>query len=230
LPTFTGWGYSKDFPRPAWLSFRARFKPHRNPTIQTAVSSFVQNDRPSATASSSAAQDGSLLDRFIRELSAIDGQVIKCKSEELPEQIWTLLKYKAIDEIAAWGERQLPAGLIRFLSAKGLRVLEKPEPKTRAGLTGTLGAVADTGTLIIPGGPGRSLNVSLLPEICMAVLREEDIYENLEKALKLPGITQAAAVALVSGPSRTADIEMTMTIGAHGPAEVHVFCLTKESA
>jgi L-lactate dehydrogenase complex protein LldG len=58
----------------------------------------------------------------------------------------------------------------------------------------------------------------------MAVLHERDIHENLAEVLKLPAVQQASAVTLVSGPSRTADIEMTLTLGAHGPAEVYVFC------
>jgi L-lactate dehydrogenase complex protein LldG len=166
----------------------------------------------------------SLRDRFVNEWTALDGKVVICKSGELNERIYDLLKTLEIDAIAAWEEKQLPTGLIGFLKTKGMRVLEKPEPQTRVGLTGTLAAIADTGTLIIPGGPGRPLTVSLLPEIHIAVLNERDIHENLVEVLKLPGVQQASAVVLVSGPSRTADIEMTLTIGAHGPAEVHVFC------
>ena len=71
----------------------------------------------------------------------------------------------------------------------------------------------------------------MLPEIHLAILRSEDILPNLESLLagsdagKLQAVLDAPSVALVSGPSRTADIEMTLTIGVHGPRQVHVFCV-----
>jgi L-lactate utilization protein LutC len=54
---------------------------------------------------------------------------------------------------------------------------------------------------------------------------EKDIFNQLSQVLKLDGIEQASAGVLVSGPSRTADIEMTLTIGVHGPGELHVICI-----
>ena len=49
------------------------------------------------------------------------------------------------------------------------------------------------------------------------------ILTSFEEFLRLPEMAAAPAPVLVSGPSRTADIEMTLTIGVHGPAELHVF-------
>jgi L-lactate dehydrogenase complex protein LldG len=172
-------------------------------------------------------QPTSLLDRFTQELTALEGKVVLCHADEVAERIIALLQDRDIHELAAWDKQYLPAGLIESLQANGLRVLDRPNPATRAGLTGVLAAAAETGTLAIPGGPGRPLAVSLLPEIHMAVLRETDIFEKLEPILNLEAIKKASAVALVSGPSRTADIEMTLTIGVHGPAEVHVFCIRR---
>jgi L-lactate dehydrogenase complex protein LldG len=68
---------------------------------------------------------------------------------------------------------------------------------------------------------------SLLPEIHIAVLRAGDIKENLAQVFSdenpyLRKVLDASAVALVTGPSRTADIEMTLTIGVHGPARLIV--------
>jgi len=99
------------------------------------------------------------------------------------------------------------------------------DPSIRAGLTGTLAAVADTGTLVMTGGPGRALFSSLLPEVHIAILRTSDIRESLPQVLGMREIQSAASVVLISGPSRTADIEMTLTIGVHGPRELYVLCL-----
>jgi L-lactate dehydrogenase complex protein LldG len=96
---------------------------------------------------------------------------------------------------------------------------------TNAGLTGALAGVAESGTLLVPGGPGRPLTASLLPEVHIVVLRAADLYARLAEVLNLEAIRQSAAVALISGPSRTADIEMTLTIGVHGPRLIQVFCI-----
>jgi L-lactate dehydrogenase complex protein LldG len=125
----------------------------------------------------------------------------------------------------AWEADRLPAGLLACLKEKGVKVIHEPDPKVEAGLTGALAGVAETGTLILPGGKGRPLTASLLPFVHIAILRAEDILPDMAAALKLRELSQCSAAALVSGPSRTADIEMTLTLGVHGPREVHVFCL-----
>jgi L-lactate dehydrogenase complex protein LldG len=78
---------------------------------------------------------------------------------------------------------------------------------------------------VLPSGAGRPQTASLLPEVHIAILKAGDIYETLLEVLELRELHHASAVDLISGPSRTADIEMTLTIGVHGPREVHVFCV-----
>ena len=65
----------------------------------------------------------------------------------------------------------------------------------------------------------------MLPDIHIAILEARDIYGHLSEAMKLMEITNESSAVLISGPSRTADIEMTLSIGVHGPAEVYVLCL-----
>jgi L-lactate dehydrogenase complex protein LldG len=70
-------------------------------------------------------------------------------------------------------------------------------------------------------GEGSPLHASLLPEIHIAVLNKSDILPSLPDAMHL--VKDKRAAVFITGPSRTADIEMTLTIGVHGPKEIHVF-------
>lgn len=91
------------------------------------------------------------------------------------------------------------------------------------GITGCAGAIAETGSLIMTTGPDTPGSVSLLPEIHVALVSHRDIVEDLEMAwhhLAQRADWPPRGVTLVSGPSRTADIEQQVVIGAHGPGRV----------
>ena len=109
------------------------------------------------------------------------------------------------------------------LSEAGVRAERSVDPTLKAGITGALSAIAETGTLVIPSGKGQPLSASLLAEFHIAIIHSSQIVWSLDEALQKKEIRSASAVALVTGPSRTADIEMTLTIGVHGPKELHVF-------
>jgi L-lactate dehydrogenase complex protein LldG len=93
------------------------------------------------------------------------------------------------------------------------------------GITGAYCAVAETGTLVALSGPDTPPTASLLPETHIAVVSAERIVTRMEEAWQLMrrelGVLPRA-VNFISGPSRTADIEQTVTLGAHGPYRVHV--------
>ena len=92
------------------------------------------------------------------------------------------------------------------------------------GLTGAHAALADTGGLVLVSGPGRGRLPSVLPPIHVAVVGERRLRPSLAALLREdPGLLDAGSnVVVVAGPSRTADIEMTLTHGVHGPKHVHV--------
>jgi L-lactate dehydrogenase complex protein LldG len=93
------------------------------------------------------------------------------------------------------------------------------------GITGAFCAIAETGTLMLLSGARTPATTSLLPETHIAVVRAGRIVRGMEDAWKLlrneVGQTPRA-VNFVSGPSRTADIEQTLVLGAHGPYRVHI--------
>ena len=93
------------------------------------------------------------------------------------------------------------------------------------GVTGAFCAIAETGTLVTLSGPASPPTASLLPETHVAVLDPRRIVPTMEDAwtlIRAEHGTLPRAVNFISGPSRTADIEQTLTFGAHGPYRVHV--------
>jgi L-lactate dehydrogenase complex protein LldG len=94
----------------------------------------------------------------------------------------------------------------------------------RIGLTGAVAGLADTGSLALVSGPGRGRIASLLPPLHVAMLRVSQLHPTYATFLAAyPQIEDAGSnLVLITGPSRTADIEMTLTRGVHGPGEVHV--------
>ena len=97
------------------------------------------------------------------------------------------------------------------------------------GLTGADLAIAEAGSLVLVSGSGRPRSTALLPPYHVAIFDREVLVESLEQTGVFfeawhegqaePG--RGAAVHVITGPSRTADIELTLTRGVHGPKEVH---------
>jgi L-lactate dehydrogenase complex protein LldG len=99
------------------------------------------------------------------------------------------------------------------------------------GVTGAFCAIAETGTLMMLSGVRTPATTSLLPETHIAVVRTARIVRGMEDAWQLlrDEIGQLPrAVNFVSGPSRTADIEQTIVLGAHGPYRVHIVLVRGE--
>lgn len=219
IPAVTGWGYSKDFPRPV-KPFRARWKEIENksasqsdilPHTEFIKSAELLIDDPSPA----------LVEQFTAELTLVGGQVHPVIVKELPSSLIEFLQSRGIDRVQSWDE--IPGLLPDRLTESGIRVDRSAESIIKAGITGSLAGIADTGTLVIPAGKGQPLTTSLLPEIHIAILPTSKIISSLPEALQLAAVRRSSSTVLVTGPSRTADIEMTLTIGVHGPKELHVF-------
>lgn len=100
-----------------------------------------------------------------------------------------------------------------------------PRDGDRLGVTGVFAAIAETGTLMLMSGPRTPASTHLLPETHVAVVpasrvlrHYEDGFARMREELGAP----PRAMNLVSGPSRTGDIEQTIVLGAHGPYRVHL--------
>jgi L-lactate dehydrogenase complex protein LldG len=90
-------------------------------------------------------------------------------------------------------------------------------------LTGSTVAIAETGTVVLQNVPGQGRRaVSLVPDYHLCLVHIEDIVETVPEAIKLLQNTAALATTFISGPSATADIEMTRIKGVHGPRVMDV--------
>lgn len=107
------------------------------------------------------------------------------------------------------------------------RSFGRAEPGDRAALSRATVAAAETGTLFLVSGTDNPTTLNFLPEAHTILIAASDIVGSYEEAWdRLRAIhgqgTLPRTVNLISGPSRTADIEQTIVRGAHGPSRLHV--------
>ncbi len=180
---------------------------------------------------------------FSRELTALSGQVhLPADETQAVSLVLEILYSHQADRIIAWDKAclELPA-LGPALEKARVRVedsrlapfkAERLErlaalDDVRVGLSGAQGGLADTGSLALISGPGQGRLASLLPPVHIALLPARNLYPSLPAFLAAhPDVTgEGSNLVLITGPSRTADIEMTLAMGVHGPRDIHVVIL-----
>jgi L-lactate utilization protein LutC len=119
------------------------------------------------------------------------------------------------------GIADLPTVRTKFDSAEELRAACA---SAAFGITSADYALADTGSLVLFSSPEEARMISLLPPVHVAVVPREKILTGLDELLTevpLPA-DRSSSMILITGPSRTADIEQILVRGVHGPGEIHV--------
>lgn len=145
--------------------------------------------------------------------------------EEIPREVARYLEANALEKrIVLWHE-------LAHLDWSGSGIAAEDRPARgddKTGLTGSYCAIAETGTLLLLCGAATPKSTALLPETHIAVARRSRMVSTMEESFALLRRELGEvprATWFVSGPSRTADIEQTMVIGAHGPYRVHVILI-----
>jgi L-lactate dehydrogenase complex protein LldG len=185
----------------------------------------------------------SLIDKFANELRSISGTFLTVAPADVPALVAALMDERNATALLAWDQPHLPVpGILDYLRDEGLRVVDSHLPhaaparserlaeveQVTIGLTGVDAALADTGSLALRTGPGRPRLASLSVRTHIALFTPNQLYpswaawwEQLpNKGEWVSAASRSSSVTLISGPSRTADIEMTLTVGVHGPGEV----------
>ncbi|PYR25851.1 MAG: hypothetical protein DMF98_10815 [Acidobacteria bacterium] len=127
--------------------------------------------------------------------------------------------------VLRWDVRHLPYDIGGILenAADGSSPRER-QAAAQIGVTGCDAAIAETGSLVLLSGEGKPRAASLLPPVHLAILQRNDLRFSMGEffSARRDAIAAAACCTVVTGPSRTADIELTLTVGVHGPGEVIV--------
>jgi L-lactate dehydrogenase complex protein LldG len=183
---------------------------------------------------------GALADSFTREALALGVVVHHPESQaQAVELVLRVLHESGSDEVLTWGDDDLPLPHLNdYLRAEGFKPLDpilSADPAARqkklaelgraeAGVTGALAGLADTGTLVVKAGPARPRLASLLPAVHVALLPVRSLYPDMAAffAAHPDAVRESSNLVLITGPSRTGDIELTLTVGVHGPKTVHV--------
>jgi len=222
LPAFTGWGYSKDLPRFAGKTFHELF--HREDAKSAKI--LIEEGREEVRDLPPLVVQVDKIAQFADELNKVNGNVILTTPNKLTDKVVDFLKTRQIDKI------HLEPNVLdeSALEKAGITVSHAPDAGLRVGVTKAVCGLADTGSILIVDGEGDPLQGSLLPRIHIAVLCTSDILPSLANAMTLPIVSQSRSAVVITGPSRTADIEMSLTIGMHGPGEVHVFLVNSTAS
>ena len=185
------------------------------------------------------------LQRFQHEFECVGGVFHRVADVgEAPEAIARIASERGVRRVVTWHASALGLDVVAPLTAKGLEAVAAPDAEVAGaererrralaaaadlGVTGADLAVAETGSLVVVSGAGRPRSASLLPACHVAIFDREVLVESLVQAgLVLEAWHdgtapewRGASINVITGPSRTADIELTLTRGVHGPREVH---------
>ena len=168
-----------------------------------------------------------LLPRFRERCIAMMSSVAEVSSlEDVPQAVATYLT-----------ENKLPPSGVCWpefadldWAGVGLRIMARPaNGDDKVGITGTYCALAENGTLMLLSGQNTHATTSLLPDNHIAIVPASRIVRAMEDGwdlLRREYDSPPRQVNFISGPSRTADIEMTLVMGAHGPFRVHVIIVS----
>jgi L-lactate dehydrogenase complex protein LldG len=109
------------------------------------------------------------------------------------------------------------------LTRNGFRIHYRVVPEIPgATVSEALYALADPGSVVLAASPEEPRAKSLLPEVHLTIVSEDRVLSGLDELFAKVGSALPSSLAIISGPSRSADIEQVLVLGVHGPREEHV--------
>ena len=165
---------------------------------------------------------------LLDEISKLGGRTRRLDADGLKDALVELIQVETIRKATLWQTTELQAlGVSEILAGLGVEMVSSHAGKDALarcdlGVTGVDMALPETGTLILRASPQQPRAVSLLPRVHLALVRPANLRAGSGDRSSREIRTDPYSV-FVTGPSRTADIELTVTIGVHGPQVLYVW-------
>lgn len=177
------------------------------------------------------------IERFCAQMVFWRAEVLRVNRSNWAEKVRELCASKGIASLL-YGPQALHGQTLATAGISGLRPYTKPIDDWKqdlfenvdAGFTSTRGGIVDTGTLIVWPDAHEPRLLSLVPPIHIALVDADHLYDTLFDAMREQAwrVHLPSNALLISGPSKTADIQTTLAYGAHGPKELIVLLLVDE--
>jgi len=170
------------------------------------------------------------VEQLLQEIEKLSGKTRRLAGPEaLQAALAELVRIEAVKRATCWTTPDLRAWRVApLLQNLGVELVPAQADKRlvascELGVTGASAALPETGTLVLTSSPEQPRVVSLLPRVHLALVRPSVLRADLHQVFEE---TRAAGyMVLVTGPSRTADIELTLTLGVHGPKSLYVWLM-----
>ena len=167
------------------------------------------------------------VDLFRSRFEDLGGTFIAAESpESAARPLWDALRGDGVAALLVPENDPAARAVANALASLGpLRIagpdeIRQATPPACAGIQAAEYAIAETGTLVQTSGGGRTLLPGLITDVHVALLSPSAFVERMEECLAALANNPPRNVSFITGPSRTGDIELTLTVGVHGPGKV----------
>ena len=181
------------------------------------------------------------VERFLAEAEAVASDVTRVADvSSALAAVGAVFELAETSSFLAWDElARVAPGWDAWITEKGYARVDatisadpaqRPKDTARVGgvsvgITSAAWAIAASGSVVLCHGPGRPRSASLLVEHHVVLLPAGRIINSISEVMERVGWDNTSNIAVVTGPSRTGDIESILTLGVHGPRRLHIVVL-----
>lgn len=169
---------------------------------------------------------------LLAEIEKLSGVTRRLASrDDLRSALAEIVQAEAVKRATLWTTPELTTwGVAGLLQTLGVEIVSPQAGKQlvatcELGVTGADAVLPETGTILLRSSPERPRVVSLLPRVHLAIFTPAALRADLHQAFA--EAKDAGYSVLVTGPSRTADIELTLTLGVHGPKALYAWVMNE---
>jgi L-lactate dehydrogenase complex protein LldG len=168
-------------------------------------------------------------EHFLEEVKKLSGIGQQLSASEIDSAVKTLVTEQNIRKATVWETPHLrQLGVTEILNSLGVELVSPNAGKHEMalcdlGITEANYLLPETGTLVLRSSAEKPRGVSLLPRIHLAIVRPEMLRADMHQVFA--EAKDSHYLVFITGPSRTADIELTVTLGVHGPRNLYVWMM-----